>query len=192
MAVSLTKGANVSLEKIAPGLENVNVGLAWNERVTDGAAWDLDASVFMVGADGKVLSDEGFIFYGNKVSADGSVTHMGDNLTGAGEGDDEVVKVGLSAVPADVAKLVFAVTIHEADKRGQNFGQVDGAAIRIVDQATGEEIVRYDLSEDYSTETAMIFGELYRHDGAWKFKAIGSGFEGGLGPMAKSYGVNIG
>lgn len=192
MAVSLSKGGNVSLSKEAPGLKAITVGLGWDARATDGKDFDLDASVFMVGADGKVLSDKNFIFYSNKVSPDGSVVHQGDNLTGEGDGDDEQVKIDLSAVPAEVAKLIFAVTIHEADSRGQTFGQVSNAFMRVVNQDGEAEIARFDLSEDASMETAMIFGEIYKNGEEWKFKAVEQGFAGGLGPLASSFGVNIG
>ena len=192
MAVTLQKGGNVSLTKEAPGIQKLKIGLGWDPRVTDGTDFDLDASVFMIGADGKVVSDKHFIFYGNLNSPDGSVEHTGDNLTGDGEGDDEIVNVDLRSVPADVKKLVFAVAIYEADPRGQNFGQVANAFMRVVNQDGDKEIARYDLSEDYSVETALIFGEVYRHNDDWKFKAIGSGFEGGLGPLAASHGVNMG
>tara|TARA_R110001583_G_scaffold49730_3_gene155693 strand:+ start:679 stop:1254 length:576 start_codon:yes stop_codon:yes gene_type:complete len=191
MAVSLQKGGNVSLEKVAPGMTKCLLGLGWDSRATDGADFDLDASVFLLTADGKVKSDKGFIFFNNLVSECKSVEHTGDNLTGEGEGDDEAVKVDLSLVPADVTKIVIAVTIHEGEARKQNFGQVSNAFIRIVNDASNEEVARYDLSEDYSIETALIFGELYRHNGAWKFKAIGQGFEGGLGPLARQYGVHV-
>ena len=192
MAVTLQKGGNVSLTKEAPGIQKLKIGLGWDPRVTDGTDFDLDASVFMIGADGKVVSDKHFIFYGNLNSPDGSVEHTGDNLTGDGEGDDEIVNVDLRSVPADVKKLVFAVAIYEADRHGQNFGQVANAFMRVVNQDGDKEIARYDLSEDYSVETALIFGEVYRHNDDWKFKAIGSGFEGGLGPLAASHGVNMG
>ncbi|KVN66399.1 chemical-damaging agent resistance protein C [Burkholderia ubonensis] len=192
MAVSLSKGGNVSLSKEAPGLSEVLVGLGWDPRVTDGTEFDLDASVFVTGDSGKVLSDAGFIFYNNKKSADGSVEHLGDNRSGQGEGDDEQVVVKLTGLAADVKKLVFAVTIHDAESRKQSFGQVSNAYIRVVNKADGKEIARYDLSEDASTETAMIFGELYRHNGEFKFKAIGQGFAGGLKPLAEAHGVNIG
>lgn len=191
MAVSLSKGANVSLSKEAPGLKAVRVGLGWDTRVTDGSAFDLDASVFLLNEGGKVRSDADFVFYNNKNGGNGSVVHQGDNLTGEGSGDDEVVAVTLDQLPADVQKLSFAVTIHEAEGRRQNFGMVSNAFIRVVNADGGTEIARYDLSEDASTETAMIFGELYRHSGEWKFKAIGQGFAGGLGPLAQSFGVNI-
>lgn len=192
MAVTLQKGGNVSLTKEAPGIQKLKIGLGWDPRVTDGAGFDLDASVFICGEDGKVVSDKHFIFYGELKSPDGSVEHTGDNLTGDGEGDDEVVNVDLRSVPADVKKLVFAVAIYDADSRGQNFGQVANAFMRVVNQDGDKEIARYDLSEDYSVETALIFGEVYRHNDDWKFKAIGSGFEGGLGPLAASHGVNMG
>jgi tellurium resistance protein TerD len=192
MAVSLAKGGNVSLSKEAPGLAAIDVGLGWDARVTDGSAFDLDASAFLCAEGGKVRSDADFIFYNNKTSSDGSVVHQGDNKTGEGEGDDEIVSIDLVKVPADVQKVAFTVTIHEAETRGQSFGQVSNAYIRVVNKADGKEIARYDLSEDYSTETAMIFGELYRHGGEWKFKAVGQGFAGGLGPLATNFGVNIG
>lgn len=191
MAVSLSKGGNVSLSKEAPGLKTVRVGLGWDTRVTDGSAFDLDASVFIQNETGKVRSDADFVFYNNKVGADGAVTHQGDNTTGQGEGDDESVIVSLEKLPADVAKLGFAVTIHDAESRKQNFGMVTNAFIRVVNEDGGAELARYDLSEDASTETAMIFGELYRNGAEWKFKAIGQGFAGGLGPLAQSLGVNV-
>ncbi|MES3106814.1 TerD family protein [Sphingomonas aurantiaca] len=191
MAVSLSKGGNVSLSKEAPGLKAVRVGLGWDTRVTDGNAFDLDASVFVLNETGKVRSDADFVFYNNKNGANGSVVHQGDNLTGEGSGDDEVVAVSLDQIPADIQKLSFAVTIHEADGRRQNFGMVSNAFIRVLNAEGGAEIARYDLSEDASTETAMIFGDLYRHGSEWKFKAIGQGFVGGLGPLAQSFGVNI-
>lgn len=191
MAISLSKGGNVSLSKEAPGLNEITVGLGWDARVTDGTDFDLDASVFITGENGKVLSDASFIFYNNKTSACGSVEHLGDNRTGAGDGDDEQVSVKLNGLAADVKKLVFAVTIHDADARKQSFGQVSNAYIRVLNKTDGKEIARYDLSEDASTETAMIFGELYRHGDEWKFKAIGQGFAGGLQPLAASHGVGV-
>ncbi len=191
MPVSLSKGGNVSLSKEEPGLKKILIGLGWDARATDGAAFDLDASLFMLNKSGKVRSDSDFIFYNNLKSADGSVEHRGDSLTGEGEGDDEAVKVDLEKLPADVDKLVVGVTIHEADTRKQNFGMVSSAFIRIVNQDNNREIARFDLSEDMSTETAMLFGEVYRHGGEWKFRALGQGFKGGLGPMAKNYGVKI-
>lgn len=191
MAVSLSKGANVSLSKEAPGLQSVKVGLGWDQRVTDGSAFDLDASVFLLADTGKVRSDADFVFFNNLKAADGAVEHHGDNLTGQGEGDDEVVSVHLSRIPAEVTKISFAVTIHEPEVRNQNFGMVSNAFIRVVNADGGTELARYDLSEDASTETAMVFGELYRHGAEWKFRAVGQGFNGGLGPLARSYGVNV-
>ncbi|SET46732.1 TerD family protein [Thorsellia anophelis] len=191
MAVSLTKGGNVSLTKEAPSMKTALAGLGWDARVTDGSAFDLDASVFMVGENGKVLSDQGFIFFNQKTSPCGSVEHQGDNLTGEGDGDDEQVKVHFDKIPADIKKLVFSVTIHEAETRNQNFGMVSNAYIRVVNADGNVEIARFDLSEDASTETAMIFGELYRHNDEWKFKAIGQGFSGGLAALAKQHGVNV-
>jgi tellurium resistance protein TerD len=190
MGVSLSKGGNVSLSKEAPGLTTVRVGLGWDTRATDGQAFDLDASAFVLGGE-KVRSDADFIFYNNKNGANGAVVHQGDNLTGQGEGDDEVVMVQLSQLTPEITKISFAVTIHDADARRQNFGMVTNAFIRVVNDAGGQEIARYDLSEDASTETAMIFGELYRHGEEWKFKAIGQGFAGGLGPLARNFGVNV-
>ncbi len=191
MAVSLSKGGNVSLSKEAPSMKIAMVGLGWDPRVTDGSKFDLDASVFMVGEDGKVRGDADFIFYNNKTSACGSVNHMGDNRTGEGEGDDEQVKIDLSKIPADVKKLVFAVTIHDAEAQKQNFGMVSNSFIRVVNHDSNLEIARYDLSEDASVETAMTFGELYRHGEEWKFKAVGQGFAGGLSALAKNHGVSI-
>jgi Uncharacterized proteins involved in stress response, homologs of TerZ and putative cAMP-binding protein CABP1 len=191
MPVNLSKGANVNLSKEAPGLTAVLVGLGWDPRATDGAKFDLDATVYLLAENGKVRSDKDFIFYNNKSSEDGSVVHQGDNTTGEGDGDDEQVKVNLAAVPADVQRIVFGVTIHEAEQRKLNFGQVSNAYIRVVNQAGDAEIARYDLSEDSATETAMVFGELYRAGAEWKFKAIGQGFAGGLAPLAASYGVNV-
>ena len=191
MAVSLQKGGRVSLDKAAPGLKNIHVGLGWDARVTDGKDFDLDASAFLVDASGCVTSDAAFVFYNNLHAPDGSVEHTGDNLTGDGEGDDEVLNVYLEKVSADVAKIVFTVTIHEADARHQNFGQVGNAYIRLVNKDTNAEVVRFDLGEDYSTETAMVFGEIYRQDGVWKFNAIGQGYAGGLAAMARQYGVHV-
>jgi tellurium resistance protein TerD len=192
VSISLAKGGNVSLTKIAPSLTKVAVGLGWDVRTTTGADFDLDASALVCGPDGKVLDDHHFVFYNNLTSPDGSVEHTGDNLTGAGEGDDEVINVNVSAVPAGVDRVVFPVSIYEAGTRGQSFGQVVNAFIRVVDATTGTELARYDLSEDASTETAMIFGELYRHNGEWKFRAIGQGYASGLAGIAKDYGVNVG
>ena len=191
MAVSLSKGGNVSLSKEAPGLTKLLVGLGWDARATDGGDFDLDASAFMLNAAGKVRADADFIFYHNLKSTDGAVEHTGDNRTGAGDGDDEAIKVDLSKVPADVQRIAVCVTIHDAEGRRQNFGMVSNAFVRIVNSEGGKEVARYDLAEDASTETAMIFAELYRNGTEWKFKAIGQGFAGGLGPLAKNYGVNV-
>jgi tellurium resistance protein TerD len=191
MAVSLSKGGNVSLSKEAPGLKSILIGLGWDARSTDGADFDLDASCFMLAETGKVRSDSDFIFYNNLKSACGSVEHTGDNLTGAGDGDDETLIVVLDKVPANVAKLAFTVTIHEADSRRQNFGMVSSAYIRILNKDTNGEIARFDLSEEASTNTAMTFGEVYRNGAEWKFRAVGQGFDGGLGPLARNYGVNV-
>ena len=191
MAISLTKGGNVNLSKEAPNLTNMAVGLGWNPRATDGQAFDLDAVAFLVNESGKVRTDADFIFFNNLKSSDGAVEHTGDNRTGEGDGDDEVIKVDLTKVPADVSKVVFCAVIYEGQARNQNFGQVANAYIRIVNTQGGAEVARYDLSEDSSTETAMIFGELYKNNGEWKFRAVGQGFAGGLGPLAASYGVAV-
>ncbi|MER8103720.1 MULTISPECIES: TerD family protein [unclassified Kitasatospora] len=191
MGVSLAKGGNVSLSKEAPGLSAVIVGLGWDVRTTTGADYDLDASALLCNALGKVVSDQHFVFFNNLRSPDGSVEHSGDNLTGGGDGDDEQIKVDLARVPADVAKVVFPVSIYDADARLQNFGQVRNAFIRVLNQANGQEIARYDLSEDASTETAMVFGELYRNGAEWKFRAIGQGYASGLRGIATDYGVNV-
>lgn len=191
MGVSLTKGSNVSLTKSAPGMTAVTVGLGWDARSTDGTDFDLDGSAIICGADGKVVSDQHFIFFNNLKSADGSVEHTGDNLTGEGEGDDEAIKVNLATVPVTVEKIVFPVSIYDADTRSQSFGQVRNAFIRVVNQANNVEIARYDLSEDASSETAMVFGELYRNGPEWKFRAVGQGYASGLAGIAKDFGVNI-
>ena len=191
MAISLSKGGNVSLSKEAPGLDEIMVGLGWDVRATDGQDFDLDASAFLLKADGKVRADSDFCFYNNK-DIQGAVIHQGDNRTGEGDGDDEQIKIVLSKIPADIDKVAVAVTIHEGEQRSQSFGQVSNAFIRIVDNKTGAEIVRYDLSEDASVETAMILGEVYRNAGDWKFRAVGQGFKGGLGPLASNYGVSVG
>lgn len=191
MALTLQKGGNLSLSKTDPNLSKLLIGLGWDPRATDGTEFDLDASAFLVGSNGKVRGEADFIFYNQLKSPDGSIEHTGDNRTGAGDGDDEVLKVELGRVPADIDKIVFTVTIHEADARKQNFGQVGGAFIRIVNEVTGAEVVRYDLAEDASTETAMIFAELYRNNGEWKFRAIGSGYAGGLKAVANSFGMNF-
>ena len=191
MGVSLTKGGNVSLSKQAPGLTAVVVGLGWDPRTTTGADFDLDASAIMVDANGRVLSDGHFVFFNNLKSPEGSVEHMGDNLTGGGEGDDEQIKVNLATVPAECGKVVFPVSIYEAEQRQQNFGQVRNAFIRIVNQADNSEIARYDLTEDAATETAMVFGEIYRSFGEWKFRAVGQGYASGLKGIAQDFGVNV-
>ena len=196
MAVNLSKGAKVSLAKVAAdagiqgGLNKIMVGLGWDVNKYDGGAqFDLDASVFMVGASGKVEKETNFIFYNNKKAP--GIEHMGDNRTGEGDGDDEVINVELNAVEADVQRMAFTVTIDQADTRNQTFGQVSNSYIRIVDQATGTELIRYDLGEDYSCETALVVGELYRHNGEWKFNAIGSGFQDGLAGLCRNFGLDI-
>jgi tellurium resistance protein TerD len=191
MSVSLTKGGNVSLSKESPGLTNVLVGLGWDVRTTDGADFDLDASAIMLNDADKSISDQHFIFFNNLKSPDGSVEHTGDNLTGEGEGDDEAIKVNLSSVPPEVQKIVFPVSIYDADSRSQNFGQVRNAFIRMVNDANSSEIARYDLAEDASTETAMVFGELYRNGNEWKFRAVGQGWATGLAGIARDYGVSV-
>ncbi len=192
MGVSLNKGGNVSLSKEAPGLTAVIVGLGWDPRTTSGADFDLDASALMCNTSGKILSDRHFVFFNNLTSPDDSVEHSGDNLTGGGDGDDEQIKVNLAAIPAECDKVVFPVSIYEAESRGQNFGQVRNAFIRIVNQSGGIEIARYDLSEDASSETAMVFGELYRNGSEWKFRAVGQGYAAGLKGIARDFGVNVG
>lgn len=192
MAVSLQKGQNVSLSKQVPGLKKVCFGLGWDARATDGAAFDLDASAFVLDAAGKVLSDGHFVFYNNPQDPSKAVTHKGDNRTGQGQGDDEMLEIDLGLMAANAAKVAFVVTIHEAEARKQNFGQVSNAYIRAFNAEGEQEIARYDLSEDASIETAMIFGELYRHNDEWKFKAIGQGYAGGLAAAARDYGVNLG
>ena len=191
MGVSLSKGGNVSLTKAAPGLTAVVVGLGWDVRTTTGTDFDLDASAILVGVDGKVLTDKHFVFFNNLRSPEGAVEHLGDNLTGDGDGDDEQVKVNLAAVPAEVDKIVFPVSIYDADTRSQSFGQVRNAFIRVVNQGDGAELARYDLSEDASTETAMVFGELYRNGAEWKFRAVGQGYASGLAGIARDFGVNL-
>jgi tellurium resistance protein TerD len=191
MSISLNKGGNLSLSKEAPGLSKILVGLGWDTRSSDGQDFDLDASAFLLKEGDKVRGDTDFIFYNQLKSPDGSVEHTGDNLTGEGEGDDEVIKVDLSRVPPEIQKISVAVTIHDAEGRRQNFGMVTNAFIRIVNDAGGAEIARYDLSEDASTETAMVFGEVYRNGPEWKFRAVGQGYNGGLGPLARNFGVNV-
>ena len=191
MGVSLTKGGNVSLTKAAPGLKAVSVGLGWDVRSTTGDDFDLDASALGLDPNHRIVADDYFVFFNNTSSPDGSIVHQGDNLTGEGEGDDEVINVDLSTVPATVDSIVFPVSIYDAASRGQTFGQVRNAFIRVVDQANGNELARYDLSEDASTETAMVFGELYRNGAEWKFRAIGQGYASGLAGIARDFGVNI-
>ena len=191
MAISLSKGQKVDLTKGNPSLKSIIVGLGWDTNAYDsGGDFDLDAAVFMLGENGRCPTDKEFIFYGNLSHPSESVVHLGDNRTGAGEGDDEQIKVDLSKVPANIARIAFTVTIYEADKRRQNFGQVSNAFIRIVDAANDTEIIRYDLGEDFSIETAVVVGELYRHNGEWKFNAIGSGYSGGLAALCASYGID--
>ncbi len=192
MPVSLSKGQKISLTKSNPGLKKVIVGLGWDTNAFDtGAAFDLDSSAFLLTDAGKVSKPEDFVFYGNLNHPSGAVSHCGDNLTGAGEGDDEQIKIDLSKVPAEITKIDFTVTIHEAEARRQNFGQVNNSFIRIYNEETGEEILRYDLGEDFSIETAAVFGELYKHGNEWKFNAIGSGYQGGLAALCASFGVDV-
>jgi len=191
MGVSLTKGGNVSLTKQAPNLTAVAVGLGWDLRTTTGTDFDLDASALALDPSKKIVSDQHFVYFNNLRSPDGSIEHAGDNLTGEGEGDDEVIKVNLAGVPAEVDSIVFPVSVYDADSRGQSFGQVRNAFIRVVDQANGTELARYDLSEDASTETAMVFGELYRNGAEWKFRATGQGYASGLAGIARDFGVNL-
>jgi tellurium resistance protein TerD len=191
MAVSLKKGENVSLSRTDPNLKNVLIGLGWDARASDGADFDLDASLFMVGDNGKVIGDDWFIFYNQLRSPCGSVEHTGDNRTGAGDGDDEAIKVALEKVPANIHALVIAVTIHDAEARRQNFGMVRDAFVRLVNSDSDQEVLRFDLSEDYSTETAMVFGEIYRRGSEWKFRAVGQGYAGGLYTLCMQHGVNV-
>ena len=192
MGVSLTKGGNVSLTKAAPNLTSIGVGLGWDVRSTAGHGFDLDASALALGETHKVLGDEYFVFFNNLKSPDGSIEHQGDNLTGEGEGDDEVVTVNLVGVPAQVLSIVFAVSIYDAETRQQSFGQVRNAYIRVVDLASDIELARYDLTEDASVETAMVFGEVYRSNAEWKFRAVGQGYSNGLAGIARDFGVNVG
>ena len=190
MAVNLSKGQRISLEKVAPGLSEVFVGLGWDTNITDtGGDFDIDASVFLVGSNEKLVSDNHFIFYNNLTSPDAnkSVEHLGDNRTGAGEGDDEVIKVSLKQVPSEVNKIVMTVTIHDAEQKQQNFGQVQNAFVRVVNAENSEEVVRYDLTEDFSVETALIMAELYRKDGEWRVNAVGAGYQGGLQALLDRY-----
>ena len=192
MAISLNKGGNLSLSKTDPTLVRILIGLGWDERATDGASFDLDASAFLLTASGKVRGDHDFIFYNQLKSQDGSVEHTGDNRSGQGDGEDESLVVDLSKVSPEIEKIAITVTIHDAQSRGQNFGQIANAFIRVVNQDSGIEIVRFDLAEDYSTETAMVFGEVYRHNGEWKFRAVGQGYAGGLAAMCQQYGIQVG
>jgi len=191
VAISLTKGGNISLTKEAPGLRSVTVGLGWDARTTDGQPFDLDASAIGCGADGTVASEQHFVFFNNLRSPDGAIEHSGDNITGEGGGDDEQIKVDLAGAPAGLDRIVFPVSIYDADTRGQNFGQVRNAYIRVVNQADSSEIARYDLSEDASTETAMVFGELYRNGAEWKFRAVGQGYQSGLAGIARDFGLGV-
>lgn len=192
MAVSLSKGQKVSLTKDNPGLTRVVVGLGWDVNQFDtGKDFDLDTAAFLLTDSGRVSSQDDFVFYGNLTHPSGGVEHMGDNLTGAGDGDDEQIKVDLTKVPANISRIAFTVTIYEPEERNQNFGQVNNSFIRIYDETTGEEMLRYDLGEDFSIETAAVFGELYRHNGEWKFNAIGSGYQGGLAALCANYGIDV-
>jgi len=191
MALSLSKGQNLSLTKTDPGLKKIVIGLGWDPRATDGQDFDLDASAFMLVESGKVRAVEDFIFYGTPDlrSKCGSVIHTGDNRTGDGDGDDEQIKVDLGKIPSDIQKIAFTVTIYKGKSKSQSFGQVANAFIRVVNETSGAEVVRYDLTEDYSTETAMIFAELYRHNSEWKFRAVGQGYAGGLKAMCDQFGI---
>ena len=191
MSVSLSKGGNVSLTKQAPNLTAVTVGLGWDARSTTGSDFDLDASALGLNGEKKIVSDAYFVFFNNLKSPDGSIEHTGDNLTGEGDGDDEAINVNLAAVPPEVVSIAFPVSIYEADARSQSFGQVRNAYIRVVDRSNGTELARYDLSEDASTETAMVFGELYRNGAEWKFRAVGQGYASGLAGIARDFGVNV-
>ena len=192
MPINLSKGQKVDLTKGNPGLKNIMVGLGWDVNAFDsGADFDLDAAAFMVGENGKCPTEKEFVFYGNLVHPSESVKHMGDNLTGEGDGDDEQIKIDLTKVPTDVTKIAFTATIYEPEQRRQNFGQVNNAFIRIYNEETGEEMLRYDLGEDFSIETAVVFGELYKNNNEWKFNAIGSGYQGGLAALCANYGVDV-
>ena len=192
MPINLSKGQKVDLTKGNPGLKNIMVGLGWDVNAFDsGADFDLDAAAFMVGENGKCPTEKEFVFYGNLVHPSESVKHMGDNLTGEGDGDDEQSQIDLSKIPANISKVAVTVTSDDAETRRQNFGQVSNAFIRIVDETTNQELIRYDLGEDFSIETAVVVGELYRHDGEWKFNAIGSGFQGGLAALCGHYGIDV-
>lgn len=192
MPINLSKGQKVDLTKKNPGLKNIMVGLGWDVNAFDsGADFDLDAAAFMLGSSGKCITEKEFIFYGNLEHVSGSVKHMGDNLTGEGDGDDEQIRIELSKVPENLTKIAFTVTIYEPEQRRQNFGQVNNAFIRIYNEDTGEELLRYDLGEDFSIETAVVFGELYKNNGEWKFNAIGSGYQGGLAALCGNFGVDV-
>ncbi|MDL0089549.1 TerD family protein [Campylobacter gastrosuis] len=192
MSVDLLRGARVSLSKGAPGLSKILVGLGWDANSSDsGTSFDLDASAFLLDQNEKVLDEKNFVFFNNLSSKDGSVIHTGDNLTGNGDGDDETIKVDLTKVSSDVKEIVFVVTIYEAKSRKQNFGMVRNAFIRLVDENSQKEIARYDLEEDFSTETAILFGRLYLKDGGWNFNAVGTGFNDGLAGFCNKYGINI-
>lgn len=192
MAITLSKGQKVSLTKGNPGLKHLVVGLGWDTNKYDGGFdFDLDSAAFLLGESGKVNNDADFIFYNNLKHSSGAVIHLGDNLTGEGDGDDEQIKVDLSLVPANVNKIAFTVTIHEALERRQNFGQVSNSYVRVVNEDTKEELLNYELGEDFSIETAVVVCEIYRHNGEWKFNALGSGFEGGLEALCKNFGINI-
>ncbi len=192
MPINLTKGQKVDLTKKNPGLKKIMVGLGWDVNQYDtGYDFDLDAAAFMLDASGKCPTEKEFVFYGNLTHVSESVKHMGDNLTGAGEGDDEQIEVDIPSIPANIERIAFTVTIYDADVRHQNFGQVSNAFIRIVDESTGAELIRYDLAEDFSIETAIVVGELYKHNGEWKFNAIGSGFQGGLAALCGNYGISV-
>ncbi|MBM7699730.1 TerD family protein [Kurthia huakuii] len=192
MAIQLSKGQRIDLTKDNPALSKIIIGLGWDIKNYDGGQdYDLDASAFLLNNAGKCRQDLDFIFYNNLQSTDGSVRHTGDNRTGEGEGDDEQIAVDLSAVPADVDKIAFTVTIHDAEARNQNFGQVSNAFARLVDEDTGQEVLRFDLGEDFSIETAVVFCELYRHNSDWKFNAVGAGFQGGLAALVNAYGLSV-
>lgn len=191
MGINLSKGQKIDLTKTNPGLVNVTVGLGWDTNKYDGGNdFDLDSSVFLLGSNGKCSSESDFVFYNNTTGAGGAVVHTGDNRTGDGDGDDEQVNVNLSTVPASIEKIAFSITIHDAETRGQNFGQVNNSYVRILNADSGEELIRYDLGEDFSIETAVVVGELYRHGGEWKFNAIGSGYQGGLAALVTDFGLN--
>jgi len=193
MAISLSKGQKVDLTKGNPGLTKVIVGLGWDVNKYDGGNdFDLDTSVFLLGDNGKVTSEADFVFYNNTSGGNGSVVHSGDNRTGAGDGDDEQIIIDLQAVPASVQKIAFTITIHDGDARNQNFGQVSNSYARILNEQNNEELIRYDLGEDFSIETALVVGELYRHNNEWKFSAIGSGYQGGLAALATDFGLQVG